>query len=198
MNFLFHMLLSGGDDQLLVGNFMGDFVKGPLLHGRFPERVRQGVELHRRIDSFAERHPLFRRSRGRIDPAYGRYRGILVDMFYDHLLVNDWERWADESFADFLLRSRHVVETHLHAIPAAMLPLLPVIFDELLPSYGTVGGIARALTRLSRRVGRVNPLSGGERELVRLHGELQADFRGFTAEIINYVSRLKESYSYGQ
>jgi acyl carrier protein phosphodiesterase len=30
MNFLFHMLLSGDDEKILVGNFMGDFVKGPL------------------------------------------------------------------------------------------------------------------------------------------------------------------------
>jgi len=193
MNFLFHMLLSGDDDQLLVGNFMGDFVKGPLQQGRFPEKVRQGVVLHRRIDSYAEHHLLFRRSRGRIDPVYGHYRGILVDMFYDHLLVNDWERWSDESFTAFLSRSRHVIESHRNAIPAAMLPILPVIFDELLPSYGTVEGIARALARLSRRVGRANPLSGGERELVRLHVELKADFYGFTAEIINYASRLRES-----
>lgn len=191
MNFLFHMLLSGDDEQLLVGNFMGDFVKGPLQQGHFPEKVRQGVELHRRIDSYAERHPLFRRSRGRIDPGYGLYRGILVDMFYDYLLVNDWKIWSDEPFATFLRRTRRAVESHQHVIPAAMLPLLPVIFDELLPSYGTVEGIARALARLSRRVGRSNPLSGGELELVRLHGDLRTDFLGFTSEIINYASSLR-------
>lgn len=190
MNFLFHMLLSGDDDQLLVGNFMGDFVKGPL-QGRFPERIRQGVDLHRHIDSYAEHHPLFRRSRGRIDPAYGLYRGILVDMFYDHLLVNDWGHWSEEPFADFLLRTRRVVESYRHVIPEAMLPLLPVIFDELLPSYGTVGGIARALARLSRRVGRPNPLAGGAEELVRLRGDLQDDFDIFTTEIIRHASRLR-------
>ena len=51
MNFLFHMLLSGNDEQLLVGNFMGDFVKGPLQE-RFEPRIRQGVMLHRKIDSY--------------------------------------------------------------------------------------------------------------------------------------------------
>ncbi len=192
MNFLFHMLLSGKDDQLLVGNFMGDFVKGPLLQGRFPERIGLGVKLHRRIDSYAERHPLFRRSRGRIDSVYGLYRGILVDMFYDHLLVHDWNRWSDEDFSVFLRRTRRVVESHRHVVPEAMVPLLPVIFDELLPSYATVEGIARALARISRRVGRPNPLAGGERELVRLYGNLHADFLEFTPDIIRDVSRLRE------
>ena len=40
------------DDQLLLGNFMGDFVKGSL-QDRFAPRVRDGVQLHRRIDSYA-------------------------------------------------------------------------------------------------------------------------------------------------
>lgn len=62
MNFLFHMLLSGANDQILIGNFMEDFVKGPLGE-RFPERIRLGVALHRRIDSFAGRAELFQRSR---------------------------------------------------------------------------------------------------------------------------------------
>lgn len=190
MNFLFHMVLSGDDEQLLVGNFMGDFVKGPLQQGRFPDRIRRGVELHRRIDSYAERHPLFRRSRGRIDPAYGRYRGIMVDMFYDHLLVNDWGRWSQVPFADFLRLSRRAVESHRRIIPSPLLPLLPVIFDELLPSYNTVEGIARALARIARRVGRDNPLSGGERELVRLHGDFYDDFQLFTPDILTYASKF--------
>lgn len=191
MNFLFHMILSGEDEQLLVGNFMGDFVKGPLQLGRFPDGVLKGVKLHRWIDSYAEHHPIFRRSRGRIDPSYGRYRGIMVDMFYDHLLVNDWDRWSFEDFCGYLRRARRIVESHRHVIPPAMIPLLPVIFDELLPSYGTVGGIARALARISRRVARPNPLSGGERELVRLRGELLADFRNFTGDITAHAAKIR-------
>ncbi len=191
MNFLFHMLLSGDDDELLVGNFMGDFVKGPL-EDRFPARIRKGVELHRRIDSYAEKSVPFRRSRGRLSPAYGLYRGIMVDMFYDYFLVTDWSAWSQESFDGFLRRSRKVVSAHRHAIPAAMEPLLPVIFDELLPSYGSIEGIGRALARISRRIGRQNPLAGSERELVRVHDVLFADFRVFTPAIIAYAATVSD------
>ena len=103
MNFLFHMLLSGDDDQLLIGNFMGDFVKGGL-RDRFPPRIRQGVQLHRWIDSFAEQHRLFRQSRYSLSPQYGLYRGIMVDLFYDYFLVNSWSAWTDEPFGAFLDR----------------------------------------------------------------------------------------------
>jgi acyl carrier protein phosphodiesterase len=178
MNFLLHMLLSGSDEQILVGNFMGDFVKGPLAD-RFAERIKQGITLHRRIDSFASRDALFQRSRLRLDTHYGLYRGVLVDLFYDHFLVREWDRWSDEPFDRYLTRTRSIIEGRKNELPERMQPLLPIIFEELLPSYGEVDGIGRALERMSRRVTRTNPLAGGESELLRHYDDLSSDFRGF-------------------
>jgi acyl carrier protein phosphodiesterase len=178
MNFLFHMLLSGDDDQVLVGNFMGDFVKGPLAD-RFPERIRQGIFLHRRIDSFASRAELFQQSRRRLDPLYGLYRGVMIDLFYDHFLVTDWSNWSDEPLSEYLVRSRSVIARHHEELPERLQKLVPTIFEELLPSYGEVSGIGSALERMSRRLTRSNPLAGGEVELTRHYDDLLADFRGF-------------------
>jgi acyl carrier protein phosphodiesterase len=178
LNILFHMLLSGGDDQILVGNFIGDFVKGPLSD-RFPERIRQGVTLHRRIDSFANSEELFQCSRRRLDHHYGLYRGVLVDLFYDHFLVVEWSNWSGEPFDLYLARTRSIIEQYRTELPECMQKLVPVIFEELLPSYGEVSGIGKALERMSRRVTRANPLAGGEEELLRHYHGLRADFRGF-------------------
>jgi len=187
MNFLFHMLLSGADDQLLLGNFMGDFVKGSL-QDRFTLRVRDGVQLHRRIDSYAEQHPLFRQSRHRLAPEYGLYRGVMVDLFYDYFLVNSWQEWSAESFDRFLVRTRGVVEDNRALLPAAMQPLVAVIFDELLPSYATIDGIGQAFSRMSRRVSRPNPLQGCETELSRHHQALQSDFCLFTPDLCRFAA----------
>jgi acyl carrier protein phosphodiesterase len=183
------MLLSGGDDQILVGNFMGDFVKGPL-GGRFPERIRQGVTLHRRIDSFAGSDELFQCSRRRLDPHYGLYRGVLVDLFYDHFLVVEWSNWSGEPFDRYLDRTRSIIERYQAELPERMQKLVPVIFEELLPSYGEVSGIGKALERMSRRVARTNPLAGGEAELLRHYLDLRADFRGF----MQLVRRFAEDF----
>ena len=182
MNFLVHMLLSGADEQLLVGNFMGDFVKG-RLGDRFPEGIRRGVELHRRIDTFASQNRLFSCSRQRISPDYGLYRGVLVDLFYDHLLAAEWDQWSDEPFDRFLTRARRAAERQRSFIPAEMQRVLPVIFDELLPSYRSIEGIAAALGRMSRRISRPNPLNGGEAELVCHREGFAADFRQFMPEL---------------
>lgn len=186
MNYLCHMLLSGQDDHVLVGNFMGDFVKGPLAE-RFTPRLRSGVMLHRRIDSYAERHPLFLRSKHRLAAEYGLYRGIMIDLFYDYYLVNDWASWCAEPFGAYLARTRGVVERNRQSLPPAMHRLVPIIFEELLPSYGTAAGIGSALQRLSKRVKRANPLGGGEQELLRHHEGLLEDFQHFMPEISRFA-----------
>ena len=178
MNFLFHMLLSGNEDQILVGNFMGDFVKGPLAE-RFPERIRQGINLHRRIDSFASRSEFFQQSRRRLDSYYGLYRGVMIDLFYDHFLITEWNDWSDEPFNDYLIRTRAIITLHNDELPERLQKLVPTVFEDLLPSYGEVSGIGRALERMSRRVTRSNPLAGGEGELERHFDDLRSDFRGF-------------------
>lgn len=186
MNFLFHLYLSGDDPDILTGNLMGDFVKGRVGEG-YPPRLRKGIILHRRIDSFAQNHPLFHRSRKRIDPGYGHWRGVLVDLFYDHFLAAEWDLWSSEPFDSFVERARSMVEANRRYLPERMLEVAPVIFERLLPSYREVGGIGSALERMSRRVRRANPLAGGEQELVRNREGLRDDFLGFVPGAKQFV-----------
>ena len=165
---------------------MGDFVKG-TLDGRFPERIRQGVVLHRKIDSFASRSEQFQQSTRRIDPRYRLYRGVMVDLFYDHLLVKEWNRWSDEPLSDYLARCRAIITLNHEVLPERMQPLVPYIFEELLPSYGEVSGIGKALERLSRRVKHSNPLAGGEVELVQHYNGLLLDLCSFMPMVIDFV-----------
>ena len=99
MNFLAHALLAGNDPALIVGGVVGDWIKGPLP-GPLPPDLARGVALHRAIDSHAETHPAFQRSRNRVAPDRRRYAGILVDIFYDHLLARDWASLQPMPLAD--------------------------------------------------------------------------------------------------
>lgn len=178
MNFLFHMYLSGEDPQILVGNFMGDFVKGPLKDD-YPVSVRQGLRLHRKIDSFAQRNPDFQTSRLRLSPDYGLYRGVLVDLFYDHFLAQEWGAWSGISLPEYLSQARTIVDRHLSVMPQQLQGVVPVIFEELLPSYKSIAGISSALKRMSRRIKRPNPLGEGGAELELHYEEIRADFERF-------------------
>jgi len=187
VNFLAHLYLSGADPEIMVGNFMGDFVKG-RVGDEYPPRLRDGIVLHRRIDTFAQHNPLFQQSRQRLATRYGLYRGVLVDLFYDHFLALEWGEWSDEPLSVWLARVRLIVEDHRSSLPERLQGFVAVLFEDLLPSYREVGGIGRALERMSRRVRRPNPLAGGEEELVRHYEGLGDDFRRFLPEAREFVT----------
>lgn len=187
MNFLVHLFLSGNDEELLVGNFLGDFVKG-RLEGRYPPRIELGIGLHRSIDSFSGRNTYFLRSKRRIDPSFGHYRGVMVDLFYDHFLASRWDEYAGISFPQFLSNTRRVVEEYRNCLPEQLRTLLPYIFSELLPSYTEIDGIGRALARMAARSTRRNSMGEGGKELKRQYCFLQEDFRSFLPELRLFVS----------
>jgi acyl carrier protein phosphodiesterase len=181
------MYLSGNDPDLLAGNFMGDFVKGPL-DDVYPPRIRQGLQLHRQIDSFAQKDEHFQRSRLRLSPDFGLYRGVLVDLFYDHFLAKEWDSWSDTPFPEYLAWARRIIRQRLAIMPQTLRDFVPVIFDELLPSYKSTAGTAAALARMSRRVRRPNPLAEGGRELTRHYVELRSDFAEFTIAVQRFAA----------
>ena len=196
MNFLFHLYLSGNDPDILTGNLMGDFVKG-IIGDDYPPALRAGLVLHRRIDTFAQTQPLFRRSKVRIDPIYGLWRGVLVDLFYDHFLAVEWQQWSQVPFEAYLSRARDMVESNHSYLPERMQGILGVMFEELLPSYCEVQGIGRALERMSRRVRRSNPLCGAEQELLRNYEGLREDFRAFLPLALAFVEEFLNNHLKG-
>uniref|UniRef100_C6DYF2 DUF479 domain-containing protein n=1 Tax=Geobacter sp. (strain M21) TaxID=443144 RepID=C6DYF2_GEOSM len=192
MNYLFHLYLSGDDPDILTGNFMGDFVKGPL-DGRFPPPLTRGIQLHRRIDSFAQKDPHFTRSRQTLSPHFGLYRGILVDLYYDHFLAASWDSLTQEPLPRFLKRARRAVEGNRRHLPERLQDLVPVIFEDMIPSYLSVEGVGKALTRMSGRIARQNPLAEGGEELTRHYFSLQEDFRSFLPSVRAYAEEVRSA-----
>jgi acyl carrier protein phosphodiesterase len=193
MNYLMHLYLAGDDPESLVGNMMGDFVKG-RLDDRYPPGVRQGIELHRRIDSFAAGNLFFLRSKRRLDPSFGLYRAVLVDLFYDHFLARRWEEFSPVPFEEFIGNAYRVLADHESLMPERLRQLLPRMFStNLLLTYREPEGIAAVLDRMSQRISRSNPLDEGIRELSLRYDPLWEDFRHFLPELAEHVTALPVS-----
>jgi acyl carrier protein phosphodiesterase len=186
VNFLAHLFLSGDAPELLVGNLMGDFVKG-RLDGRFPPGIERGILLHRGIDSFASQNRHFLCSKRRLDQSFGLYRGVLVDLFYDHFLAAHWEDYADVPLSLFISDAWRVLCEHREFLPNRLKRIMPVLFRDWLPSYSDLGGIAAVLHRISRfRVKRANRLGEGAEALSRHYEGLYGDFRKFLPELLAF------------
>ena len=190
MNFLAHLFLSGDAPELLVGNLMGDFVKG-RLDGRFPPGIERGILLHRAIDSFAGQNRHFLRSKQRLDKVFGLYRGVLVDLFYDHFLAAHWEDYADVPLSFFISDAWRVLCEHREFLPDRLQRIMPLMFRDWLPSYRDIGGIAVVLHRISCfRLKRANRLAEGTQELSRHYKGFYEDFRNFFPELLAFSEGL--------
>lgn len=193
MNYLAHAWLAGAAPADRIGALLGDFVKGPLPCG-LPADVAEGVRLHRQIDSFADHHPAFRRSRARILPERRRVAGILVDMFYDHFLACHWsrfhplplERFTADTYA--LLADCHEIQ------PPRFAALFPSMRDgDWLASYRSPDAIAAALERMSLRMRRTGLLTGSGTELYAHYRGFEEDFLAFLPDARSHVEALRRA-----
>jgi acyl carrier protein phosphodiesterase len=84
----------------MIGNFIGDTVKGRKYEGLQPV-VRKGVLMHRAIDDFTDRHPINAKIRKLLHPEFGKYAGVYLDMYYDHFLAAGWNDFSEVSLMKF-------------------------------------------------------------------------------------------------
>ena len=105
MNYLAHIRLAGDDPECLIGNFLGDFVKGRLPEDCYAPGIRRGIVMHRKIDAWTDSHEITRKCTRLISPERRRWSRVIIDIFYDHLLAVNWEKYSDESLRDFLDRA---------------------------------------------------------------------------------------------
>ena len=189
MNFLAHALLAGDADADRIGGLMGDFVKG-LLPAGLPPDLASGVALHRAIDGFADRHPAFIASRARISPLRRRVGGVLVDLFYDHLLARDWCSLAPGTLDQYT--------SQLYAALAGYADLLPEKVREVgnlmrqndwLGSYRNVESVGQAIDRMAvYRLKRANTLGGGIEEFLADPEGFSTDFRQFLPDAMAFAA----------
>ena len=192
MNFLAHALLAGTDPAMIVGGVVGDWIKGPLP-GLLPSDLTRGVALHRAIDSFAETNHAFCRSRNRMSAVRRRYAGVLVDIFYDHLLARDWDALHPTILPTFNAQVyRHVADRRPDLPSSSHQALDTMSEQDWLTSYASMNGIADVLKRMSRYARQPNPLSGGEEELLADLPGFQADFNDWLLDARTFSRKWLE------
>ena len=188
MNFLAHLYLAPADDDALVGNLLGDFVKGHIEDT--PARYREGIALHRAIDEFTDGHPQVGESKRRIHSDRRRFAGIIVDMCYDHFLARNWGDYTDEPLERFSARVYGLLEDRVDHLPLRLQFVLPHMRrHDWLVAYRAPEGIARALDGLSRRLKRGEGLHGSGAELLANYDELGADFERFFPQLRAFVQQ---------
>lgn len=189
MNYLAHIYLSGADEEVLVGNFIGDYVKGFELL-KYPESMRKGIMLHRHIDSFTDTNIIVKKSKLRLVEKYRKYSGIIIDIFYDHFLVKTWSSYSNQPIEDFILNVHSVLNRHLDVLPEAVRLFLPsFIRNNWIQKYSTVEGIEDVLHRMSSRTTLPEETEYAIKVLQQEYEKFETEFSSFFPSIISFVSK---------
>lgn len=193
MNHLAHALLAGDDEALVLGGMLGDFVRG-AVPDTLPLRVQHGVRLHRAIDRHTDDHPIVHGLRSGFEPPFRRYAGILIDVWFDHLLARDFARWSETALPDFTTRLDGLLRTHADALPPDLQRFAAYMRRNDLPTrYGDRGMIARVYAGIGSRLQRANPLAEAMPAMIEREAELQRGFDAFFPELRAFARGFRES-----
>jgi acyl carrier protein phosphodiesterase len=188
MNFLAHQYLSGENTDLMVGNFIADFVKGKIALQGFDKEIIKGIELHRAIDEFTDTHSVVTQSKNRLRPKYRHYSGVIVDVFYDHFLAKNWQSYHTTPLTDFAENVYRTITSYDSILPENVKRMLPyMIKGNWLVNYSKTEGIHRALSGMASRSPYASKMDEAVDDLVLSYDEFQKEFETFFPELKKFA-----------
>ena len=190
MNFLAHSYLSKNDDESVIGNMIADFVKGRLKQ-QYSPGILAGIEFHRKIDSFTDSHPIFIDCKQYISDENHRYAGVILDIFFDHFLAVNWEKYSSTPLDQHAQHVYSILERNKTNLPLAFQLVLPsMIKNNWFVSYRKIKVIGYALDNVSNRISKENSISDAVNDLQDNYMELEEKFFEFFEDLEGYSKGL--------
>lgn len=189
MNFLAHAHLSGNNKQILIGNFIADSVKGKDF-SNFPEGIKQGIILHRQIDTYTDSHRVFKRSLDRIRSKHGKYSGIVIDILYDHFLAKNWNDYHSENLSNYAEHVYSLLKENYEILPERTKRLLPYLVSQnWLAGYANFVDLELVFYGMDRRTQLVSGMKNSVKTLQENYPGLKEDFVEFYPELQEYTRK---------
>lgn len=200
MNWLAHLHLArDGDDDALLGALLGDFAFGTSGLDRWGPVVHREILVHRRVDRFTDTHPRVASLREAFAPGRRRYAGIVLDVYFDHLLARDWARWSDVPLDAFTARAYDAVQARWDALPPRLQAIAPRMrVHDWLGGYRERANVDLAVTRIATRLSRHGDrLVDALTDLVAVEPAARSGFDAFYAELDAFAQRTRAQLAAG-
>ena len=192
MNYLAHLYLAEKTEESILGNFLGDFVKG-RLNDQYSHEILKGIVTHRKIDAYTDSHERVKNCKNLISTKRRRWAGVITDILFDHYLSCNWSNYSEENLDEFIDYSYSVLLKNVDIVPDNAKKIIPsLIKNNWLEKYRTVDGISLVFDRMSKRVKVENTLKGSEEELVQNYDNLKENFEIFFPQLVDYVEEVRK------
>ncbi len=193
MNYLAHLYLSDNDKNIQLGNFMADAVKGKM-YKNYSKGIQTGIILHRNIDSFTDNDIIVKQSKRRLHSRYRHYKGVIIDIFYDHFLAKNWSNYSSILLYDFSHSFYKTLEENIEILPERIKYITPfIIKNDWLTNYATIEGIEKVLIGMNKRTSEVSQMHLSINDLKENYNDFENDFKLFFEKLrIFSADKLKE------
>lgn len=177
----------------MLGNFMGDFVKGKAYLQQYEADIIKGIELHRNIDEFTDSHPIVTQSKNRLRPKYRHYSGVIVDVFYDHFLASNWSTFHPQPLAQFAQQCYDTIVSHAPILPDALNRMMPYMINgNWLLNYSKTEGIHQALSGMASRTPYVSKMEEATADLRLQYNDFETEFNAFFPQLNSFCQKFLE------
>ncbi len=187
MNFLAHIYLSGNNDLVKIGNFVGDWIKGNE-YKKYPADIQKGILIHRSIDFYTDNHPTIRKSKNRLNDKYHKYSGIIIDIFYDHFLASNWKVYSTILLSDFLNNVHESLLVNMHYFSEEIQEFIPRFMKyKWIESYDSLLGIEKVLQGMSKHTSLPDKTDEAIEILKMYYDDFQNEFFEYFPQLIQHV-----------
>lgn len=191
MNHFAHLVLAQPTIESTVGNLLGDFARG-IDQQALPAGVRAGLENHRAVDRFTDRHPLIREMKAGFSPQRRRFAGIALDIYFDHLLIRYWRDFERRELEPLIRQFYRRIFAGQDLMPGQQMRSITrrMAENDWFGSYRDVDAVAESLDRVAARIRFRNQFHNAIEDLERNQEQIRAGFYEFYPQLQRHIAEL--------
>lgn len=190
MNYLAHCYLSCSDEDLMIGNIITDFMR-KREESNYSGQVLVGIQLHRSIDSFTDKHPASLRLREILRKRHDKYAPVVVDLIWDRMLCLNWSHYSGSDLKKFVQPIYKTLLQRRGELPQKFETKLDgMIKSDFLLAYSSKESMRKALHWMDDRVKFPSNFVGAIDDLEENQSEISELFKSFFPDVIAHVDTV--------
>ena len=191
MNYLAHLFLASDKENARLGGLLADFVRGDAKQ-KYSIDIQYEIHLHKLIDAYTDSHPVILDAKKMVDEKKHRYMGIVLDVFYDHKLAQNWGIYSNLSLLEFTQQTYHLMQNNDNLLPNVVREFVSfMIQEDWLTSYTDMQGFTKAIRRLSMRLTKGEIMWNCISDVEENYSAFSVGFEEFFPQLIDYVQRQR-------
>ncbi len=192
MNILIHLFFSQNDENIILGNFIADYIRGINRIKGYPPQIQSGIKLHQWIDNYSDNNLIVKKSISIFSPSLKHYAPVAVDVIYDHFMSNNWEKFSSKSLFNTIDEFYTILENNYNILPnKAKKAVDHMVKNNWLMMYKDLSGLKNIFEWMDTRASFEANLINSIEILIKYYSEIENDFFSFINKMIIDFDKIK-------